>query len=899
MQSQPDQCHACNLEAIERPITLFRTCSTKTSTTIISNMKLFLALIVLTFGFAHAAVRADPPQLRDGRGEGNIGTVSEIKIDFNEKPFSLSVRPASNPFESLRRMKGRILTGGTTTPAAEYEDSPPTCDTIVDCEHLHNYTGVPDGTSFDCYDGWIYSYPQSKVCAVVCTDDTYCEELGSSVGWPPGTTCHKRNASISGVCSFPGTQDFTTNNLCKDPTRFNASVMLGETSCGHIATVCNNVREFGGLADTYITHVAEQYVPACCGVASGTGSDHYNPASGCGDLPAEMDTGTMMCGADPDNKFMPDTMVEGECKSQSESGEGCHTPRCKTEQAYCESQRGQLIEPGNTEDLRRYPNDLTYIPKTCEAVLAHCRSVNHGAFCQYTKSDGSVDRCIDRACSQDKAECLSREGVSVSHDRSDVYRNMTWVEPGEGNSISTAHELAYFTKTSMTCCSKGQENPYFTPSCHPPAAKQHVLDNLGCEKGKFKFGKVHPSSSAHTCVDVMSGCSTMAARKGSCRTPGGQACHDAECLASKEGCHAKRGKNGFGEDLEFAPFTFFDAVQFMGSYIPTLSSCCDGELQLEKCKPHPDVPVFTLDMCKSDTFQPANELPTGSCLSTREGSEGVASACHDMECTTDPAYCESRSGQPTGVSNQVYGPNMTFTRYTCGSLEPGMRHVHLWRGDCGEWSGGAFYQKCHEGKCKHKSGCEAEGLAFKPYTQEHVDGTNAGYAHHYLKSDDVGSWGTWCCGGRENLRAMDYPYTIEPLSIPEGYIMEDGESSCKKCECCGDGTTCKDGRCYPTVAGAIKACKLARGKDWEFTCDGKAQCARNVNTRRLQRKPEQPLRWSQGRRVSMPAAPGSVRTNHHQVPWNQGRPAAPRHRLSAWNRPTAWNRPPVWNRRHA
>merc|ERR1712072_469995 len=166
--------------------------------------------------------------------------------------------------------------------------------------------------------------------------------------------------------------------------------------------------------------------------------------------------------------------------------------------------------------------------------------------------------------------------------------------------------MGYLTKASRTCCSKGQRDTYFTPSCLPPAVKQHVVDNLGCARGKFNFGKEYPASPDHTytCTDGLYRCAEVAEDKGTSRTPGGQQCHERECKASKEGCHAKRGKDGFGEDLEFSPYTFIEAAQNLGHVGYGLSFCCDGELQLEKCKPHPDVPVLKTDMCKGDTFQP-------------------------------------------------------------------------------------------------------------------------------------------------------------------------------------------------------------------------------------------------------------------------------------------------------
>jgi hypothetical protein len=95
--------------------------------------------------------------------------------------------------------------------------------------------------------------------------------------------------------------------------------------------------------------------------------------------------------------------------------------------------------------------------------------------------------------------------------------------------------------------------------------------------------------------------------------------------------------------------------------------------------------------------------------------------------------------------------------------------------------------------------------------------------------------------------------------------------ACEKCDCCGDGTTCRDGHCYPTLLGAIEACKVARGKKWAWTCDSETQCASNANTRRLQRTPDWGVRWSQGWHTSKPAAHGSVLRNARRRPssWNQ------------------------------
>ena len=110
---------------------------------------------------------------------------------------------------------------------------------------------------------------------------------------------------------------------------------------------------------------------------------------------------------------------------------------------------------------------------------------------------------------------------------------------------------------------------------------------------------------------------------------------------------------------------------------------------------------------------------------------------------------------------------------------------------------------------------------------------NTYYVQHFFNTDASDSWGV-CCGGAEHLRTTEYPYTLEPIVVPEGYILDDIKKTCKKCECCGAGTTCKDGRCYPTLSGALNACKRARGEQWAWTCDGETQCASTGNTRRLQ-----------------------------------------------------------------
>eukprot|EP00945_MAST-04E_sp_MAST-4E-sp1_P000465 g465.t1 len=259
-----------------------------------------------------------------------------------------------------------------------------------------------------------------------------------------------------------------------------------------------------------------------------------------------------------------------------------------------------------------------------------------------------------------------------------------------------------------------------------------------------------------------------------------------------------------------------------------------------------------------------------------------AERCHEERCRKEKAFCESKrgqlidpdkdahrrhiltyrwSGQHTGDEHgKIYGPNMTFHRHTCAFFQSRQNHITLMRGECGEWDGEHFHDKCHDTRCKTKAGCEAEGFTFKPWDQSDIEEANRRTAKHvFINSDSVENYGI-CCGGAENLRTSDYPYTLEPLNIPEGYITDGGEKGCEKCDCCGNGTTCKDGHCYPTLLGAIEACKVARGKKWAWTCDGETQCASNANIRRLQRTPDRGMRWSQGWHTSKPAAHGSLRS---------------------------------------
>ena len=871
-------------------------------------MKRSLPLILVAFGFVCAVLSV-------GQAEGRIGKESEAKIEseYSGNPFSFTVRPVSNPFYNPLRTKGRKLTAGNSTPAANTteDEGPPTCTTTADCDHLYSYPGLPNGTSFDCYDGMIYGYPNGNVCGVVCDTDTYCEEFGKPVNWPPGSTCHKKDpSSTSGVCKFAGTPDIGGENICKDPARFDASEPISSDgmTCGSIKMICNNLRDVGGLMETYMSALVDQWVPACCGVEVGTGRDHYNQESGCGSLPGDQSESTeqMMCGLDPDNKFMPERVVDGECRSEfNDEAERCHEERCRKEKAFCESKRGQLIDP-DKDAHRRYPNDLVHVPRLCSETLGACsyyRGGGGGAYCQYTKNDGEVDRCIDRECNKDKATCLSREGTTTPTDPSQIHRNMEWVESGDRSLEALVSELRYVTDASATCCSKGRDpsQEYFSPSCHAPAVKEKALANLGCEPGKFNFGReVQMGGHRQRCMDVVHNCAHAAKLRGTCETPDhGPVCHEVECRASKEGCHAKRGKDGFGDNLEFKPFTFLEAAMNLVNYRDSISPCCDGEILMEKCKAHPDVPVVDTGMCKSGTFQPSKELPTGDCYS-RVWDDRFEHGCHDEQCRTDPAYCESRSGQHAGdEQSKIYGPNMTFHRHTCAFFLSRQNHITLMRGECGEWDGEHFHDKCHDTRCKNKAGCEAEGFTFKPWDQSDIEEANRRTAKHvFINSDSVENYGI-CCGGAENLRTSDYPYTLEPLNIPEGYITDGGEKGCEKCDCCGNGTTCKDGHCYPTLLGAIEACKVARGEKWAWTCDGETQCASNANIRRLQRTPNRGMRWSQGWHTSKPATHGSVPRNarrrathrspqHRPAPWNQRRrathrAAAPQHRPFSWN----------------
>ena len=832
-------------------------------------MKISLPLVSLVFGLACAVLLV-------GHAEGRIGKETKITVEFSKNPFSFSVRPISNPFYNLVRTNGRKLTAETTTPAANTEDEddgdegPPTCTTTADCDHLYGYPGLPNGTSFECSNGMIYGYPNGNVCGVVCDTDSYCHNFGEAVSWPPGSTCHKKDpSSTSGVCKFAGTPnpDVGGENICKDPTRFNASLAIPEAggmTCGSIQMICNNLGEVGGLLEAYMPSLVDQWVPTCCGAEPGTGRDHYNPESGCGSMPeGESESQEqMLCGDDPDNKFMPEKVYDGECKSASnDEAERCHEERCRMEKAFCESKRGQLIDPGKDDDHRRYPYDLIYEPRLCSSVLGACSYYRSGGTsCEYTKTDGSVDRCIDRGCSKDKATCLSREGTRTATDPSQFYRNMEWVESsGDDNLRNLFSELRHLKESSASCCSKGRDpsNEYFSPSCHSPARKEKVLNHLGCEPGKFNFGReTQYGEKRRRCIDEMYTCARIRMTKGTCQTPDyEQTCHDEECRASKEGCHAKRGKDGFGDNLEFKPFTFFEAAMELLDTHDSIGRCCDGEVQLEECKAHPDVPLLDLGMCKSGTFQPSREFPTGDCKArVWDHSHDIENECHDEQCRTDAAYCESRSGQLVGDEDEkIYG-NLTFYRYTCGDVQERQKYQRMLRGMCGEWNGDTFDEKCHDTRCETKTGCEAEGYTFKAWAQWEIEDMNKRTARHlFISSDSVESYGI-CCDGAENLRTTEWPFTLEPLNIPEGYITGEEEKGCKKCDCCGDGTTCKDGLCYPTFDGAMQACKKERGEKWAWTCDGEAQCSANGDARRrLQNKPKPSKRWSKGWHTAKPA----------------------------------------------
>lgn len=71
-----------------------------------------------------------------------------------------------------------------------------------------------------------------------------------------------------------------------------------------------------------------------------------------------------------------------------------------------------------------------------------------------------------------------------------------------------------------------------------------------------------------------------------------------------------------------------------------------------------------------------------------------------------------------------------------------------------------------------------------------------------------------------------FDYYLQSLGCPEtaATICANGGGQCKGGKCCGSGTTYVHGKCVASAAGAIEACKRARGAWGESTCEPR-KCA--------------------------------------------------------------------------
>lgn len=328
-----------------------------------------------------------------------------------------------------------------------------------------------------------------------------------------------------------------------------------------------------------------------------------------------------------------------------------------------------------------------------------------------------------------------------------------------------------------------------------------------------------------------------------------------------------RGIDGHGFDLEFYPLTFAQAAEGLLSAHEVLSACCEGTQFLGECKPHPDVPDPVL-MCKPGTFQPSQTIPMGVCRSPHHSEDkGIRSECWDMECRLNKTHCESKRWQME--DGEMYASDLTYFPTTCSEVQRHNARINMVeKGECGEWMedhhGGRWFEsRCHDTKCRTPERCASMGYEFRPLSQADAESRNKGTIHHYFGSgsESASKYGI-CCGGAENLQEghdiSNYPYSTEKV-VPDGYIVDQPKKGCSKCECCGEGTVCKDGLCYPTFEGAMQACKKERGEKWAWTCDGEAQCSvhtadsANGNARRLQNKPKPSNRWSKGWHTAKPA----------------------------------------------
>lgn len=238
--------------------------------------------------------------------------------------------------------------------------------------------------------------------------------------------------------------------------------------------------------------------------------------------------------------------------------------------------------------------------------------------------------------------------------------------------------------------------------------------------------------------------------------------------------------------------------------------------------------------------------------SHKDHENGVRNECWELECRRNKTYCESKSSQVE--HDEEYRPDMTLFPVTCSEVSRHFQSANMHRGECGKWheSGDWFETLCHDSLCKTEAGCEAKGFQFKALSQSEAEDRSIQLSKHYFDSESASSWGI-CCNGPANLlqnSTRNYPYTSAPF--PEGYVVEETKTTCSKCECCGEGTRCKDGACYPTYDGAMEVCKKVRGEKWGWTCDGEAQCSGNVNTRRLQRKSKPRMRWPKGWHATKP-----------------------------------------------
>jgi len=433
--------------------------------------------------------------------------------------------------------------------------------------------------------------------------------------------------------------NFTTKNLCLDPSDFDPMAMNG--TCGSIMNMCAAVEPHGGFAPQFINIISTMHVEQCC-----NGNVGYNENSGCG-VPEEPD----YCdGGD----FDDDAVAYIECRVPDGDGmdkdiEYCHSEECKSSEIACIAARGKPIphNPGKS-----YSMNLQPMPRKCSAIYSEmCAGSSSSMPCMFKSDEGRMEPCLDAECHKSSDACMSRAGTMRGDGR--LYpAHMEYDATRNANPQHAQHMFSEMQRYSSKCCKTGA----YKDACLSPEQKETVFKYQTCANPSQHDPTKKSIYGERSCSESdLRSCAHYAHADGMCYDP----THDGDMgwPATKEDCSHNPG-------MKLRPIAHVDLVYQGWQYQVHAQSCCLDKQLSEGCNlgkdsflqtPPSHVPLCH-DMSKFEPNLRPFDMSNTTCESYTVGytsyhhlfikGECVDSTgqqrCWGVGCTTSKFICEEK-----------------------------------------------------------------------------------------------------------------------------------------------------------------------------------------------------------------------------------------------------------------